>query len=83
VVASARGDVGDELDGRAGALRSAREAVRQFVDDAAWRACRRCRIIHGRGTGAARAVRELSRHPLVDRHESDSADSATIAHLGA
>jgi hypothetical protein len=24
---------------------------------------------------------ELGDHPLVDRHESDSADGATIAHL--
>jgi inosose dehydratase len=28
------------------------------------------------------AVRaELDRHPLVDRHESESADGATVAHL--
>ena len=42
------------------------------------------RVIHGRGTGAIRAaVRdELARHPLVGSHESDSADGATIVHLG-
>ena len=34
--------------------------------------------------GLAAAVRdELSRHPLVDRHESDSAEGATIAYLGS
>ena len=42
-------------------------------------------MIHGRGTGAVRkAVRdELSRHPLVASHESDSADGATVVRLGA
>ena len=42
------------------------------------------RVIHGRGTGAIRAaVRdELARHPLVGSQESDSADGATIVHLG-
>jgi hypothetical protein len=30
------------------------------------------------------AVRdELDTHPLVDRSESDSADGATVAHLGS
>ena len=40
-------------------------------------------MIHGRGTGAVRtAVRdELRRHGLVERHESDSADGATVVHL--
>jgi dsDNA-specific endonuclease/ATPase MutS2 len=39
--------------------------------------------VHGRGTGAVRkAVRdELSAHPLVERHESDSADGATLVTL--
>ncbi len=84
VVASARGDVGDELDVRGRRAQEAREAARRFVDDAALAGLPSVRIVHGRGTGAVRAaVRdELGRHPLVDRHESDSADGATIAHLG-
>ena len=85
VTASARGDVGDELDVRGRRAQEAREAVRQFVDDAALAGLPSVRIVHGRGTGAVRAaVRdELTRHPLVDRHESDSADGATVAHLGS
>ena len=84
VTASARGDVGDELDVRGRRAQEAREAVRQFVDDAALAGLPSVRIVHGRGTGAVRAaVRdELTRHPLVDRHESDSADGATTAYLG-
>jgi DNA mismatch repair protein MutS2 len=42
------------------------------------------RVVHGRGTGAVRkAVREeLASHPLVNGHESDSADGATVVDLG-
>ncbi len=84
VVASARGDLGDELDVRGRRAQEAREAVRQYVDDAALAGLPSVRIIHGRGTGAVRAaVRdELSRHPLVEGHEPDSADGATVARLG-
>ncbi|MBA3348840.1 MAG: Smr/MutS family protein, partial [Actinobacteria bacterium] len=62
----------------------AREAVRSFVDDAALAGLPSVRVIHGRGTGAVRkAVRdELSSHPLVGSHESDSADGATVVSLG-
>ena len=61
-----------------------REALRAFVDTAALAGRDEVRVIHGRGTGAIRAaVRdELARHPLVGSHESDSADGATIVHLG-
>jgi DNA mismatch repair protein MutS2 len=84
VVASARGDVSDELDVRGMRAQEAREAVRSFVDDAALAGLPSVRVVHGRGTGAVRgAVREeLSSHRLVERHESDSADGATVAHLG-
>lgn len=84
VVASARGDMVDELDVRGHRAQEAREEVRQFVDDAALAGLPSVRIVHGRGTGAVRAAvrEELGRHPLVERHESDSADGATIAHLG-
>jgi DNA mismatch repair protein MutS2 len=83
VIAMARGDVSDELDVRGRRAQEAREAVRSFVDDAALAGLPSVRVIHGRGTGSVRAaVRdELGGHPLVDRHESDSADGATIAHL--
>jgi DNA mismatch repair protein MutS2 len=83
VVASARGDVSDELDVRGKRAQEAREAVRSFVDDAALAGLGRVRVIHGRGTGAVRtAVREeLDRHPLVERRETESADGATVIYL--
>jgi DNA mismatch repair protein MutS2 len=83
VLASARGDVSDELDVRGRRAQEAREAVRSFVDDAALAGLERVRVVHGRGTGSVRtAVRdELDRHPLVERRETDSADGATLAHL--
>jgi DNA mismatch repair protein MutS2 len=74
-----------ELDVRGQRAQEAREAVRAFVDDAALAGLPLVRVIHGRGTGAVRtAVRdELTRHQLVDRQESDSANGATIVHLGS
>ncbi|MEO5577412.1 MAG: Smr/MutS family protein, partial [Gaiellaceae bacterium] len=83
VVAAASADVSDELDVRGQRAQEAREAVRSFVDDASLAGLPSVRIIHGRATGAVRAAvrEELNGHPLVDRHESDSADGATIAHL--
>jgi DNA mismatch repair protein MutS2 len=83
VLAAARGDVSDELDVRGQRAQEAREAVRAFVDAAALAGLASVRVVHGRGTGAVRAaVRdELEGHPLVDRHESESADGATLAHL--
>lgn len=83
VLASARGDVSDELDVRGQRAQEAREAVRAFVDDASLAGLSSIRVVHGRATGALRAAvrEELDGHPLVDRRESDSADGATIAHL--
>ena len=85
VIASARGDVSDELDSAGRRAHEAREAVRSFVDDAALAGLPQVRVIHGRGTGAIRtAVRdELDRHPLVERRETESADGATVAHLAS
>ncbi len=85
VSASARSDVGDELDVRGRRAEEAREAVRRFVDDAALAGLPSVRVVHGRGTGAVRAaVRdELDRHPLVASQEADSADGATVARLGS
>jgi len=85
VVASARGDVSDELDVRGHRAQEAREAVRAFVDDAALAGLATVRVVHGRGTGAVRAaVRdELGGHPLVESCESESADGATLVRLGA
>jgi DNA mismatch repair protein MutS2 len=84
VVAAARGDASNELDVRGARADEARERVRAFVDEAALAGLRTVRVVHGRGTGAVRAaVRdELGRHGLVDRHVSDSADGATVVHLG-
>ena len=83
VFASARSDVSDELDVRGKRAHDAREAVRSFVDSAALAGLPQVRVIHGRGTGAARAaVRdELDRHPLVERSESESVDGATVVYL--
>jgi DNA mismatch repair protein MutS2 len=83
VVAAARSDVSDELDVRGQRAQDAREAVRAFVDEAALAGLATVRIVHGRGTGAVRAaVRdELEQHPLVDRHDGDSSDGATLAQL--
>jgi DNA mismatch repair protein MutS2 len=85
VLASSRGDVPDELDVRGRNAQEAREAVRSFVDDAALAGLQTVRVVHGRGTGAVRkAVRdELRAHQLVTAQESDSADGATLVHLGS
>jgi len=84
VTAAARGDASDELDVRGMRAQEAREAVRVFVDAAALAGLTEVRVVHGRGTGALRsAVREeLARHTLVERHEADSADGASLAQLG-
>jgi DNA mismatch repair protein MutS2 len=85
VVATARPDAPSELDVRGRRAQEAREAVRTFVDDAALAGLPQVRVIHGRGTGSVRnAVRdELRRHALVERQEPDSADGATVVHLGS
>jgi DNA mismatch repair protein MutS2 len=77
-------DAPTELDLRGRTAQEAREALRGFVDTAALAGREEVRVIHGRGTGAIRkAVREeLARHPLVTSHEPDSADGATLVHLG-
>ncbi|HET7573374.1 MAG TPA: Smr/MutS family protein [Gaiellaceae bacterium] len=84
VRASAPDRASDELDVRGLRPQEAREAVRSFVDDAALAGFPQVRVVHGRGTGSLRrAVREeLAEHALVATQESDSADGATVAHLG-
>ena len=85
IVAGARSDVSDQLDLRGRRADEAREAVRAFLDDAALAGLGTVRVVHGRGTGAVRAaVRdELSRHPLVEGFEPDSAGGATDVRLAA
>ena len=85
VIASARGDVSDELDVRGRRAQEAREAVRTFIDDAALAGLPLVRIVHGRGTGAVRAAirEEVDGHPLAESRESESADGATIVHLAS
>jgi DNA mismatch repair protein MutS2 len=77
-------DAPDELDLRGRTAQEARESLRAFVDAAALAGRFEVRVIHGRGTGAIRsAVRdELTKHPLVVSHESESADGATLVRLG-
>ena len=77
-------DASDELDLRGRTAQEAREALRAFVDTAALAGRTEVRVVHGRGTGAVRsAVRdELAKHPLVTSHQSESADGATLVHLG-
>jgi DNA mismatch repair protein MutS2 len=84
VRAMIQNDLPDELDLRGRTAQEAREAVRDLVDAAALAGRAEVRVIHGRGTGAVRkAVRdELSKHPLVEEQESDSADGATVVRLG-
>jgi DNA mismatch repair protein MutS2 len=84
VFAAARGDVSDQLDVRGMRAQEAREAVRAFVDDAALAGLKTVRVVHGRGTGALRAAvrEELAGHSLVERQELESADGASVAHLG-
>lgn len=84
VVASARGDVSDEIDVRGRRAQEAREEVRAFVDEASLAGLASVRVVHGRGTGAVRAAvrEELDRHPLVEKHETDSAGGATVVSLG-
>jgi DNA mismatch repair protein MutS2 len=83
VVSLARGDVSDQLDVRGKRAQEAREAVRQFVDDAALAGLDAVRVVHGRGTGAVRAAvrEELARHTLVGKTEPESHDGATLVHL--
>jgi DNA mismatch repair protein MutS2 len=84
VLATARGDVSDELDVRGMRAQEAREAVRAFVDEAALAGLDEVRVVHGRGTGAVRAAvrEELRGHTLVAGTESESRDGATLARLG-
>ncbi|MFN2468276.1 MAG: Smr/MutS family protein [Gaiellaceae bacterium] len=83
VMAPAAGSTTTETDVRGRTAQEAREEVRAFVDEAALAGLALVRVVHGRGTGALRAaVRdELARHPLVERHEPESADGATAVHL--
>ena len=84
ILASAPDRASDELDVRGLTAQEARERVRSFVDDAALAGLQQVRIVHGRGTGAVRAAvrEELRTHALVGGHEPDSADGATLVHLG-
>jgi DNA mismatch repair protein MutS2 len=76
-------DAPDELDVRGLPSHEARERVRAFVDEAALAGLPTVRVVHGRGTGALRAVvrGELAGHPLVGGSEPDANDGATIANL--
>jgi len=83
VLAAATGEAPDELDVRGLRAQETREAVRSFVDAAAFAGHETVRVVHGRGTGALRsAVREeLAAHSLVASQEPDAANGATVARL--
>ena len=83
VVASASGDVSDELDVRG---RARRRRARRCARSSTTRrspASRSCASSTAAAPGAVRtAVREeLDGHPLVESRESESADGATVVHL--
>ena len=84
VLAAAEAHAADQVDVRGTSAQEAREAVRALVDQAALAGLRSVHVVHGRGTGVLRAAvrEELNAHTLVERYESDSADGATVAHLG-
>jgi DNA mismatch repair protein MutS2 len=84
VLTAAPADVADQVDVRGTSAQEAREVVRAFIDQAALAGLRSVHVVHGRGTGVLRAAvrEELNAHTLVERYESDSADGATLAHLG-
>ena len=84
VFTSGHADVPDELDVRGLRAQETREAVRSFIDAAAFAGLESVRVVHGRGTGALRAAvrEELAGHKLVARQEPDSADGATLVRLG-
>src|SRR5207247_2151752 len=83
VLASARSDIAGELDVRGRRAEETRDALRSYIDDAALAGLAQVRVVHGRGTGALRAAvrEELDRHPLVERHQPESSDGATVVYL--
>ena len=76
-----------EVDVRGERAERARAIVREAVDAAGPVGRASIRVVHGKGTGALRAAvrEELSRHPLVLRHEEagprEGGDGATVAVL--
>ena len=81
--------IGDSLDLHAFAPKDVPTVLADYLEECARRGFREVRLIHGRGTGAQRAVvrRLLATHPLV----ADFADAppdrggwgATVAYLRA
>ena len=80
--------ISSELDLRGLTVEEALEKVDKYLDDALLAGLSRCRIIHGKGTGALRsAVRaQLENHPQVKAFRfggpGEGGDGVTVAELG-
>lgn len=80
--------ISSELDLRGMTVEEATNTVDKYLDDALLAGLPRCRLIHGKGTGALRqAVRsQLEAHPHVKAMRlggpSDGGDGVTVAELG-
>ena len=80
--------ISSELDLRGMTVEEATNTVDKYLDDALLAGLPRCRLIHGKGTGALRqAVRsQLEAHPHVKALRlggpSDGGDGVTVAELG-
>jgi len=80
--------ISNELDLRGLTVEEALERVDKYLDDALLAGLSRCRIIHGKGTGALRsAVRaRLENHPQVKAFHfggpGEGGDGVTVAELG-
>ncbi|NMB44999.1 MAG: endonuclease MutS2 [Firmicutes bacterium] len=80
--------ISSELDLRGMTVQEAKDRVDKYLDDALLAGLSRCRIIHGKGTGALRsAIRsQLEAHPLVKAYRlggpGEGGDGVTVAELG-
>ncbi|NLA59091.1 MAG: endonuclease MutS2, partial [Firmicutes bacterium] len=80
--------ISSELDLRGLTVEEALEKVDKYLDDALLAGLSRCRIIHGKGTGALRAAvrAQLESHPQVKAFRfggpGEGGDGVTVAELG-
>jgi DNA mismatch repair protein MutS2 len=80
--------ISSELDLRGLTVDEALDKVDKYLDDALLAGLSRCRIIHGKGTGALRsAIRtQLETHPQVKAYRwggpAEGGDGVTVAELG-
>ena len=80
--------ISNELDLRGLTVEEALERVDKYLDDALLAGLSRCRIIHGKGTGALRSTvrARLENHPQVKAFHfggpGEGGDGVTVAELG-